>query len=55
MLLYVFAAVGKDRLDVMAPGVGGGNCNKGGIVQQGEHSHVVVGFKNNAQMHIYRA
>ncbi len=52
MLVHIFAAVREDKLDVMAPGVDSG---RGGILEEGKHGQVVVGFVNNAQTHIYPA
>ncbi len=31
----------------------GVECGRGGILEEGEHGQVVIGFVNNAQMHIY--
>ncbi len=52
VFVHIFAAVGEDELDVMAPGV---DCGRGGILEEGEHGKIVVGFVNNAQAHIYPA
>ncbi len=50
MLVHIFAAMREDKLDVMAPGV---DSARGGILEEGKHGQVVVGFVNNARTDAY--
>ena len=49
MFKYIFATVGQDKFDVIAPGLDSGRCS---IVYQGKHAQVLIGFVDNTQTHI---